>query len=188
MTLEEVKDQIQPGMSWYVVRVEVGFEKRVLESLKSMLKDRSLAEDFGRIMVPTEEVIEMRSGKRRCMKRKFFPGYVLLEMKMGNEQQHFVRQVPHVLSFIGGRRGDPTPLSRKEIDLIISNVEEGADKPKPKVLFEAGEPVRIIDGPFVDFDGIVESVNYEKSRLRVSVLIFGRSTPVELEFRQVEKN
>lgn len=184
---EEIKGQAQPDMRWYVVRVEVGYEKRVSKSLARMIEDRDLGDYFGRIMVPTEEVIEVRDGQRRRAQRRFFPGYVLVEMRMKGEVQLFVRQASHVLGFIGGKRGEPAPLSQKEIDLIIHNVESGADKPKPKVAFEAGDSVRIIDGPFVDFDGVVESVNDEKQRLRVSVLIFGRATPVELEFGQVEK-
>src|SRR5262249_42580819 len=143
---------------------------------------------FGAILVPTEEVVEMKKGgKKQRSERKFFPGYVLIEMVMNDETWYLVRKTPRVSGFIGGTDDKPTPLSEKEVVKIQAQMEQGADKPRPKIIFEPGEVVRVIDGPFKDFNGVVEEVNYEKSRLRVAVLIFGRSTPVELEFSQVEK-
>jgi transcriptional antiterminator NusG len=142
---------------------------------------------FGDVLVPTEEVVEMKGGQKRRSDRKFFPGYVLVEMEMTDESWHLVKDVPKVLGFIGGTADRPAPITQREADAILDRVQEGVDKPRPKVLFEPGEMVRVIDGPFNDFNGVVEEVNYDKSRLRVAVLIFGRSTPVELEFQQVEK-
>ena len=142
---------------------------------------------FGEVLVPTEEVVEMKGGQKRRSDRKFFPGYVLVEMKMNEDTWHLVKDVPKVMGFIGGTPAHPAPISKREADAILSRVQEGVDKPRPKILFEPGEMVRVVDGPFNDFNGVVEAVNYDKSRLRVAVLIFGRSTPVELEFRQVEK-
>ena len=146
-----------------------------------------MTDKFGRILVPTEEVVEMRGGKKRSSERKFFPGYVLVEMELNDETWHLVKNVPKVMGFIGGSGDRPTPISEAEVDEILGRVRDGQEKPKPKVLFEVGEMVRVIDGPFNDFNGVVEGVNYEKNRLNVSVTIFGRSTPVELEFEQVEK-
>jgi transcriptional antiterminator NusG len=142
---------------------------------------------FGDVLVPTEEVVEMKGGQKRRSDRKFFPGYVLVEMEMTDETWHLVKDVPKVMGFIGGTADRPAPISQKEADAILNRVQEGADKPRPKVLFEPGEMVRVVDGPFNDFNGVVEEVDYDKSRLKVAVLIFGRSTPVELEFHQVEK-
>jgi len=142
---------------------------------------------FGEILVPTEEVVEMKGGQKRRSDRKFFPGYVLVEMEMNDETWHLVKEVPKVMGFIGGTSDKPAAITEKEADTILSRVQEGVDKPRPKILFEPGEMVRVVDGPFNDFNGTVEEVNYEKSRLRVAVLIFGRSTPVELDFHQVEK-
>ena len=142
---------------------------------------------FGEILVPTEEVVEMKGGQKRRSDRKFFPGYVLVEMEMNDETWHLVKEVPKVMGFIGGTSDKPAAISQKEADTILSRVQEGVDKPRPKILFEPGEMVRVVDGPFNDFNGTVEEVNYEKNRLRVAVLIFGRSTPVELNFHQVEK-
>jgi transcriptional antiterminator NusG len=159
--------------------------------VKRFLEGRIIREGmqdmFGQILVPTEEVIEMRDGQKRKSERKFFPGYVLVQMEMNNDTWHLVKEAPRVLGFIGGTSDKPAPISDAEATSILQRVEDGADKPRPKVLFEPGEVVRVIDGPFTDFNGVVEEVNYEKNRLRVSVLIFGRSTPVELEFTQVEK-
>jgi transcriptional antiterminator NusG len=146
-----------------------------------------LDEYFGQILVPTEEVVEMRLGQQRRSERKFFPGYVLVQMELNDETWHLVKDVPRVLGFIGGTSDKPAPISDKEADAILNRVEEGATKPRPKVLFEVGEVVRVIEGPFKDFNGVVEEVSYEKNKLRVSVLIFGRSTPVELDFGQVDK-
>ena len=146
-----------------------------------------MGDKFGEILVPCEEVVEMRDGQKRRSERKFFPGYVLVEMEMDDETWHLVKDVPKVMGFIGGTADRPAPITQREADAILQRVQEGVDKPRPKVLFEVGEMVRVTDGPFNDFNGVVEEVNYEKSRLRVAVLIFGRSTPVELEFSQVEK-
>ena len=147
----------------------------------------NLGDKFGEILVPTEEVVEMKGGSKRSSERKFFPGYVLVQMEMNDETWHFVKEVPKVLGFVGGSSDKPAPISDAEAQHILQSVEEGADKPRPKILFEPGEVVRVIDGPFKDFSGVVEKVNYEKNRLQVSVQILGRSTPVELDFVQVEK-
>ena len=175
------------AMRWYVVQAYSGFEYQVRKSLEDRIKREGLQDHFGQILVPTEEVIEMRDGQRRKSERKFFPGYVLVQMEMDDETWHLVKEVPKVLGFIGGTSDKPAPITDDEANAILHRVEEGVDKPRPKVLYEPGEVVRVIDGPFNDFNGVVEEVNYEKSRLRVAVLIFGRSTPVELEFGQVEK-
>ena len=172
---------------WYVVQAYSGHEQNVMRSLTERIERSDLQDQFGEILVPTEEVVEMRDGKKRKSDRKFFPGYVLVQMEMNDATWHLVKEAPRVLGFIGGTTDKPVPISTAEADSILQRVEEGVDKPRPKVLFEPGEVVRVTDGPFTDFNGVVEEVNYEKSRLRVSVLIFGRSTPVELEFTQVEK-
>ena len=174
-------------MRWYVVQAFSGYEGRVAKSLKEHIKIHSMEEKFGEILVPTEEVIEMRAGQKRKSERKFFPGYVLVQMVMDETSWHLVRSVPRVMGFIGGTSDRPAPISDKEADAILNRLQESVDKPKPKTLFEAGEVVRVSDGPFADFQGVVEEVDYEKSRLKVSVLIFGRSTPVELDFGHVEK-
>jgi transcriptional antiterminator NusG len=175
-------------MRWYVVHAYSGFENQVMRLLRERIERAGLQERFGQILVPTEEVVEMRSGQKRKSDRKFFPGYVLVQMAMDDETWHLVKSVPKVMGFIGGSSDQPAPITDKEADTILQRVQEGTEKPRPKVLFEPGEVVRVIDGPFNDFNGVVEEVNYEKSRLRVAVLIFGRSTPVELEFGQVEKD
>jgi transcription termination/antitermination protein NusG len=172
---------------WYVVHAYSGFENQVKRSLEERVVRSGMEEMFGQILVPTEEVVEMREGQKRKSERKFFPGYVLVQMEMNDDTWHLVKDVPKVLGFIGGSSDRPAPISDKEADSILHRIQEGVEKPRPKVLFEPGEVVRVIDGPFNDFNGVVEEVNYEKSRLRVAVLIFGRSTPVELEFSQVEK-
>ena len=172
---------------WYVVHAYSGFESYVKKVLESRIATSEHKKKFGEIMVPTEEVVEMREGSRRKSERKFFPGYVLVQMEMDNDTWHLVKQVPKVLGFIGGTSDKPAPISEAEADAILNRVEEGVDKPRPKVLFEVGEVVRVNDGPFNDFNGVVEEVNYEKSKMLVSVQIFGRSTPVELAFGQVEK-
>jgi transcriptional antiterminator NusG len=172
---------------WYVVHAFSGFEKQVQRSLAERIERAGMQEYFGDILVPTEEVVEMKGGQKRRSDRKFFPGYVLVEMEMNEETWHLVKEVPKVMGFIGGTSDRPAPITEKEANAILNRVQEGADKPRPKVLFEPGEMVRVVDGPFNDFNGTVEEVNYEKSRLRVAVLIFGRSTPVELDFHQVEK-
>lgn len=172
---------------WYVVHVYSGFENYVVNSLRQRIRMHGVEDLFGEIIVPTEEVIEMRGGQKRKSERKFFPGYVLVQMEMDEKTWHLVKSVPKVLGFIGGTADKPAPISDKEASSILSRVEEGESKPKPKILFEPGEVVRVTEGPFADFNGVVEDVNYEKNRLRVSVSIFGRATPVELEFDQVEK-
>ena len=172
---------------WYVVHAYSGFEKQVQRSLKERIERAGMEDQFGEILVPTEEVVEMKKGVKRKSERKFFPGYVLVEMEMNEDTWHLVKDVPKVMGFIGGRQDQPAPISEREADMILNRVREGAEKPRPKVLFEPGEMVRVIDGPFNDFNGTVEEVNYDKSRLRVAVSIFGRSTPVELDFQQVEK-
>lgn len=172
---------------WYVVQAYSGFENQVKRSLHERIKRLAMEEQFGDILVPTEEVVEMREGQKRRSERKFFPGYVLVNMEMNDETWHLVKDAPKVLGFIGGSSDKPAPISEKDAQEIMMRMQEGVDKPKPKVLFEPGEVVRVTDGPFNDFNGVVEEVDFEKSRLKVSVLIFGRSTPVELEFGQVEK-
>ena len=176
------------ALRWYVVHAYSGFEDHVMRSLKERIERSGLQVKFGKILVPTEEVVEMRDGKKRKSDRKFFPGYVLVQMEMDDDSWHLVKECPKVLGFIGGTSDKPAPITDAEAEAILQRVEEGVDRPKPKVLFEPGEVVRVTDGPFTDFNGVVEEVNFEKSRLRVSVLIFGRSTPVELEFGQVEKD
>jgi transcriptional antiterminator NusG len=175
------------ALRWYVVHAYSGFENQVKRSLEERVRHGEMEHMFGEILVPTEEVVEMREGQKRKSDRKFFPGYVLVQMDMNDETWHLVKSVPRVMGFIGGTSDNPAPITEKEADAILQRVQEGVDKPRPKILFEPGEVVRINDGPFNDFNGVVEEVDYEKSRLRVSVLIFGRSTPVELEFGQVEK-
>lgn len=172
---------------WFVVHAYSGFEKQVKRSLEDRIVRAGMQEHFGEVLVPTEEVVEMKGGQKRRSDRKFFPGYVLVEMEMTDESWHLVKDVPKVMGFIGGTADKPAPISKKEADVILNRVLEGVDKPRPKVLFEPGEMVRVVDGPFNDFNGVVEGVDYDKSRLKVAVLIFGRSTPVELEFQQVEK-
>ena len=175
-------------MRWYVVHAYSGFEKSVQRALLDRIQRAGMQERFGKILVPTEEVVEMKSGQKSISERKFFPGYVLVEMDMTDEAWHLVKNTPKVTGFVGGAHGrKPPPISEKEVQSILQQMQEGVEKPKPKVLFEVGEMVRVKDGPFTDFQGTVEDVNYEKSRLRVAVTIFGRSTPVELEFGQVEK-
>ena len=175
------------AMRWYVVHAYSGFENRVKQSLLERIERSGMQDKFGEIMVPTEEVVEMREGQKRRRERKFFPGYVLVQMDMDDDTWHLVKEVPKVLGFIGGTSDRPAPITDKEADAILQRVQEGAEKPRPKVLFEPGEVIRVTDGPFNDFNGVVEEVNYEKSKLRVAVMIFGRSTPVDLEFSQVEK-
>ena len=175
------------NLRWYVVQAFSGYESRVAQSLREYIKMHSMEDKFGEVLVPTEEVVEMRAGQRRKSERKFFPGYVLVQMAMDEESWHLVKSVPRVLGFIGGTSDRPTPITQREADAILNRLQESTDKPKPKTLFEPGEVVRVNDGPFADFNGVDEEVDYEKSRVTVSVSIFGRATPVELEFGQVEK-
>ena len=180
MSEEAVKDEGKAAADrrWYVVHAYSGFEHQVMRMLKERIQRSGLDDMFGDVLVPTEEVVEMRDGQRRKSDRKFFPGYVLVNMAMNDDTWHLVKSVPKVMGFIGGSTDRPAPITDAE----------AVDKPRPKVLFEPGEVVRVIDGPFNDFNGVVEEVDYDKSRLKVAVLIFGRSTPVELEFGQVEKD
>jgi transcriptional antiterminator NusG len=172
---------------WYVVHAYSGMEKSVGRALQDRVERAGMQDRFGKILVPTEEVVEMKNGQRTISERRFFPGYVLVEMEMDDDTWHLVKNTAKVTGFVGGSGHRPTPISEKEVDKIMSQMQEGVEKPKPKTLFEVGEMVRVREGPFTDFNGNVEEVNYEKSRLRVSVTIFGRATPVELEFGQVEK-
>ncbi len=172
---------------WYVVHAFSGYEGKVKRSLAERIERFGMQDYFGDILVPTEEVVEMRGGQQRRSERKFFPGYVLVNMELTDETWHLVKDTPQVLGFIGGTEDKPAPITDKEAEAILQRVQEGSEKPRPKVLFEPGEVVRVIDGPFNDFNGVVEEVDYDKNRLKVSVSIFGRSTPVELEFGQVEK-
>ena len=175
------------SMRWYVVHAYSQYENNVMKALKERINRAGLGEKFGEILVPTEEVVEIRDGQKRTTERKFFPGYVLVQMEMDEDTWHLVKSTPKVLGFIGGTPDRPAPISEKEADAIRNRLDETIAKPKPKTLYEPGEAVRVKEGPFADFSGVVEEVNYEKNRLRVAVLIFGRSTPVELEFSQVEK-
>lgn len=186
--MTETNQPAESKMRWYVVHAYSNCEKEVMGSLKERVEREGLSNRFGEILVPSEEVVELRSGQKRKSERKFFPGYVLVEMEMNEETWHLVRSTPKVLGFIGGRADKPTPISQKEVDIILRRVQDSTDKPKPKVLFEAGELIRVTGGPFADFNGVVEEVNYEKNRMRVSVMIFGRATPIELQFDQVEKS
>jgi len=172
---------------WYVVHAYSGFEKKVSRALQERIELSSLQDFFGEIMVPVEEVVEMRGGQKRRSERKFFPGYVLVEMELNDDTWHLVKETPRVMGFIGGKAEHPAPLTESEAKAILDRVAAGSDKATPKTIFEAGEIVRVIDGPFNDFNGVVEQVNYEKSKVQVAVTIFGRSTPVELDFGQVEK-
>ena len=174
-------------MRWYVVQAFSGFEGRVAKSLKEHIKMHAMEDQFGEILVPTEEVVEMRAGQKRKSERKFFPGYVLVQMIMNDASWHLVRNVPRVMGFIGGTSDRPAPITDKEADAILNRLQESVDKPKHKTLFEPGEVIRVSDGPFADFNGTVEEVDYDRSRMKFSVLIFGRATPVELDFSQVEK-
>ncbi|NBS13074.1 MAG: transcription termination/antitermination protein NusG [Gammaproteobacteria bacterium] len=172
---------------WYVVQAFSGYEKSVMRSITEQVALHRMEDRFGEILVPTEEVVEMKEGKKRKSERKFYPGYVLVNMEMDDETWHLVKSVPRVLGFVGGTAERPAPITEAEAALILDRVTDSAEKPRPKTLFEPGELVRVTDGPFADFTGVVEEVNYDKSRLQVAVVIFGRSTPVELEFGQVEK-
>ena len=176
-----------PDMQWFVVQAFSNYEKRVKLTLEEAIERHGMQDLFGEIMVPTEEVVEMKAGQKRTSERKFFPGYVLVQMVMNDDTWHLVKSTPRVSGFIGGKASDPTPLTDAEALAILQQVQDGSDAPRHKFSFEPGELVRVTEGPFADFNGTVEDVNYEKSKLRVAVSIFGRSTPVELDFGQVEK-
>ena len=175
------------SLRWYVVHAYSNFEHRVADALKDRIKLMGMQEKFGEILVPTEEVVEMRDGQKRKSDRKFFPGYVLVQMQMDEETWHLVKEVPKVLGFIGGTPEKPAPITDKEAMGILRRVEEGVDKPKPKILFKPGEIIHIIKKPFNNFNNIMESMNYKKNRLQITMQILDRSTPVELDFSQVEK-
>ena len=172
---------------WYVVHVYSGMEKSVHKAMLERIERAGLQTSFGKVLVPSEEVVEMKGGQKSISERRIFPGYVLVEMDLTDETWHVIKNTPRVTGFLGGSGNRPTPISEKEVAKIMSQIEEGVEKPRPKVLFEVGEMVRVKEGPFADFNGNVEEVNYEKSKVRVSVAIFGRSTPVELDFSQIEK-
>lgn len=172
---------------WYVVHAYSGFEKSVQKALRERIERESMQDLFGQVLVPVEEVVDVKNGKRSISERKFFPGYVLVEMEMTDDTWHLVKSTPKVTGFVGGAANRPAPISAKEVESIMQQMQDGVEKPKPKVLFEVGERVRVNEGPFTDFNGTVDEVNYERNKLRVSVQIFGRDTPVELEFSQVEK-
>jgi len=176
-----------PDFRWYVVQAYAGMERAVERNLQERIVRAGVQQKFGRILVPTEEVVEVKNGQKRTTERKFFPGYVLVEMVMDDDTWHLVKQTSKVTGFVGGARNRPVPISQAEVEKIVGQMVEGSEKPRHKVEFEVGETIRVKEGPFADFNGSIEEVNYEKSRLRVSVTIFGRATPVELEFSQVEK-
>ena len=175
------------GLRWYVVHAYSGMEKAVERNIRERIDRSGMGAKFGRILVPTEEVVELKNGKKSVTERRFFPGYVLVEMLMDDESWHLIKHTSKVTGFVGGARNRPAPISEAEVMKIVNQMQEGVDKPRPKVLWQVGELVRVKDGPFTDFNGAVEDVNYEKSKVRVSVTIFGRATPVELDFAQVEK-
>ena len=196
MVEEIAVTETQTDKRWYVVHAYSGFEKSVAQALRDRIVRTGMEARFGDVLVPTEEVIEMRAGQKRRSERKFFPGYVLVQIasheengipRIDSECWHLIKETSKVMGLIGGTADRPLPISDAEADMILQRVQDGVEKPKPKVLFEPGQMVRVVDGPFNDFNGVVEEINYDKSRLRVAVLIFGRSTPVELEFGQVEK-
>ena len=172
---------------WYVVHAYSGFEKNVQKTLKERIERERMQDYFGQILVPVEEVVDIKNGKRTLSERKFFPGYVLAEMEMTDDSWHLVKSTPRVTGFIGGTANRPLPITQREVDSIMQQIQTGGEKPKPKVQFEVGQRIRVNEGPFADFNGVVDEVNYERNKLKVSVQIFGRETPVELDFMQVEK-
>jgi transcriptional antiterminator NusG len=178
---------VNPDLRWYIVHAYSGMEKAVERNITERIAQSGMQSKFARILVPTEEVVEIKNGQRKATERRLFPGYVFVEMVMEDDTWHLVKHTNKVTGFVGGAKNRPAPISEEEVQKIVSQMQEGTDKPRHKVEFMAGELVRVKDGPFTDFNGSVEEVNYEKNRLRVSVMIFGRSTPVELEFSQVEK-
>lgn len=185
--MTNIPENANPDLKWYVVHAYSGMEKAVERNIVERVQRAGMQGKFGRILVPTEEVVEMKNGVKRTTERKFFPGYVLVEMVMDDDTWHLVKHTSKVTGFVGGARNRPAPISEDEVMKIVNQMQEGSDRPKHKVEFDVGEYVRVKEGPFADFNGAVEEVNYEKSKLRVLVTIFGRATPVELEFGQVEK-
>ena len=183
----EVPAAVPSNKRWYIVHAYSGMEKAVERNLRERIDRAGMQDKFGRILVPTEEVVELKNGKKSVTERRIYPGYVLVEMEMADDTWHLVKHTSKVTGFIGGARNRPAPISEAEVAKIVSQMQEGVDKPKPKVEWTVGELVRVKEGPFTDFNGAVEEVNYEKSKVRVSVTIFGRATPVELDFAQVEK-
>ena len=176
-----------PDLRWYVVHAYSGMEKAVERNLRERIDRAGMQEQFGRILVPTEEVVEIKNGKKSVTERRFFPGYVLVEMAMSDDTWHLVKNTSKVTGFVGGAKNRPSPISEDEVMKIVNQMKEGIEKPRPKVEWEIGEVVRVKEGPFTDFNGAIEEVNYDKSKMRVSVTIFGRATPVELDFSQIEK-
>ena len=176
-----------PDLRWYVVHAYSGMEKAVERNIQERINRAGMQDKFGRILVPMEEVVEVKNGQKRTTERKFFPGYVLVEMIMDDDTWHLIKHTNKVTGFVGGAKNRPSPISEAEVAKIVNQMQEGTEKPRHKVEFEVGEYVRVKDGPFTDFNGSVEDVNYDKSKVRVSVTIFGRATPVELEFSQIEK-
>ena len=176
-----------PDLRWYIVHAYSGMEKAVERNIAERIARATMQDKFGRILVPTEEVVEIKNGQRKTTERRLFPGYVFIEMIMDDDTWHLVKHTNKVTGFVGGAKNRPAPISEEEVQKIVSQMQEGTDKPRHKVEFMVGEMVRVKEGPFTDFNGSVEDVNYDKSRVRVSVMIFGRSTPVELEFSQIEK-
>ena len=176
-----------PDLRWYVVHAYSGMEKAVERNIIERINRAGMQDKFGRILVPMEEVVEVKNGQKKTTERKFFPGYVLVEMVMGDDTWHLVKHTNKVIGFVGGAKNRPSPISDAEVSKIVNQMQEGTEKPRHKVEFMVGEFIRVKDGPFTDFNGSVEDVNYDKSKVRVSVTIFGRSTPVELEFSQIEK-
>ena len=191
---EEIEANAEPVVAavpstkrWYVVHAYSGMEKAVERNLRERIDRSELQDKFGRILVPMEEVVELKNGKKAVTERRFFPGYVLVEMEMGDDTWHLVKHTSKVTGFVGGAKNRPSPISAAEVMKIVNQMQEGIEKPRPKVEWVVGELVRVKEGPFTDFNGAVEDVNYDKSKVRVSVTIFGRATPVELDFAQVEK-
>ena len=175
------------SLKWFVIHAYSGYENQVKKSLLERIEMQGMSDKFGKILIPTEEVVEMKDGQKHKSERKFFPGYVLVQMEMNDETWHLVKKSPKVMGFIGGSSDRPAPISDNEADNIMNRIQEGVEKPKHKVLFEPGEVVRVIDGPFNDFNGVVENVDYERNMVKVSVQILGRATPVDLDFMQIEK-
>ena len=176
-----------PGMQWYVVHAYSGMEKAVERNITERIVRAGMESKFGRFLVPTEEVVEIKNGQKKTTERRFFPGYVLVEMVMDDESWHLVKHTNKVTGFVGGAKNRPAPISDVDVQKIVSQMQVGTEKPRHKIEFEIGEYVRVKDGPFTDFNGTVEEVNYDKNKVRVSVTIFGRATPVELDFSQIEK-